>query len=315
MLYLTYNAGLWVDGLGSQYQKIIGIITIAMKYNLEYVHTKITIMDHIDSPEYLQKISDFFQIEYHYKSVNDYKYDEIFYEENPTDDIIKDYINKSKNSNILLKILKPHNIVFNNDTALLNKSMKILRTYLKMPELPYYNIPLNIKKIAIHIRRGDVDPIKYPDRFVPIDKYISIVNKFNELYPNNKIFIFTEITETNKNEFNVFNKYNNVKVLADIDVIESLAYMINADILVTCKSSFSYIPAIYNKNKVFYIDFWHKPLENWMNIDELLKERFKNTNNNYNYYNYNNNIILVLIFLIIIIIVLLFKRFLYKKYN
>jgi len=298
MLYLTYNAGVWVDGLGSQYQKIIGIITIAMKYNLEYVHTKITIMDHVDSPEYIQKISDFFQIEYHYKSVNEYKYDEIYEEENPTDDIIKTYVNKSINKNILLKILKPHNIVFNNDTALLNKSIKILRTYLKMPILPYYNIPKSIKKIAIHVRRGDVDPDKYPDRFVPIEKYIDIVNKFNEIYPNSKIFIITEINEKNKNEFDIFNKYNNLKILANIDIIESLGYMIKADILVSCKSSFSYIPAIYNENTVYYIDFWHKPLDNWRNIDELLIEKFENI------ININNiNIYLILIVLAIIIII------------
>ena len=40
MLYLTYDIHGMSDGLGSQYQKVIGIITIAMKYNLEYVHTK-----------------------------------------------------------------------------------------------------------------------------------------------------------------------------------------------------------------------------------------------------------------------------------
>ncbi len=308
MLYLTYNIGIWNDGLGSQYQKIIGIITIAMKYNLEYVHTKITDMGHIETPEYLQKISDFFQFEYHYKSVNDYKYDEILQEENPTDDIIKKYIDKSKNSKILLKIFKPHNIVFNNDTSLLNKSIKILRTYLKMPELPYYNnIPSDVKKIAIHVRRGDVDIKKYPDRFVSIEKYISIVDKFNQLYPNNKIFIITEINEQNKNEFDVFNKYNNVKILANIDTIESLGYMIKADILVACKSSFSYIPAIYNQNKVYYIDFWHKPLDNWININELLKEQFENIQYK------NNNIIIfgLIFFIIIIIIVLLFKRYIY----
>jgi hypothetical protein len=262
-------------------------------------------MDHINSTEYLQKISDFFQIEYHYKNVNYYNYDKIYEEENPTDDIIKKYIDISNNSKILLKILKPHNIIFNNDTSLLNKSIKILRTYLKIPDLPYYNIPNSIKKIAIHVRRGDVDPVNYPDRFVPIEKYIKIVNKFNKLYSNSKIFIITEIDEKNKDEFNVFNsqkEYNNVKILANIDVIESLGYMIKADILVTCKSSFSYIPAIYNQNIVYYIDFWHKPLDNWKNIDDLLIENFQNNRTSYNIYLY-------LIFMIlIIIIVYLFAR-------
>jgi hypothetical protein len=43
-----------------------------------------------------------------------------------------------------------------------------------------------------------------------------------------------------------------------------------ADILVIGKSSFSYVAGLYNTNTVYYFNFWHSPLNNWINVDELL---------------------------------------------
>ena len=40
MLYLTYNIDKQKDGMGAQYQRIIGIIGIAYYYNFIYFETK-----------------------------------------------------------------------------------------------------------------------------------------------------------------------------------------------------------------------------------------------------------------------------------
>ncbi len=312
MLYIANDITKNHDGLGAQYQKIVGVITIAMKYNLEYVYTKIEKMDHIEK-SYLQKIHDFFGIEKNYKHVNEYNYDNIYEENDPTDDIIKKYIDMSKNQINLLKINSPLNIVFNNDISLLDKSINTLRIYLKMPELPYYNnISSDIKKIAIHIRRGDVGENINSDRYISIEEYIKIIDKFNEMHSNCKIFILTEIDDKNKNEFDIItksNKYNNVKLLADIDTIESMGYMIKADILVVCKSSFSYLCGIYNKNIIYNFDFWHKPRFNWINVNKLLNtntiEKFTNTNTDYT--------ILFLIVLLLILLYIIYKFFIKSK--
>ena len=47
--------------------------------------------------------------------------------------------------------------------------------------------------------------------------------------------------------------------------------MVLAKILVTAKSSFSYCAAILNPNKIYYINFWHKSLNHWLNIEDLIK--------------------------------------------
>jgi hypothetical protein len=45
MIYLTYSKE--INGMGAQYQRIIGIICLAMKYDCQYIHTRITEMEHV----------------------------------------------------------------------------------------------------------------------------------------------------------------------------------------------------------------------------------------------------------------------------
>jgi len=42
---------------------------------------------------------------------------------------------------------------------------------------------------------------------------------------------------------------------------------INSDVLILSRSSFSYVPALYCKGLVIYSDFWHKPVEGWLDVD------------------------------------------------
>jgi len=55
----------------------------------------------------------------------------------------------------------------------------------------------------------------------------------------------------------------------DTDVFYTLHHLINADVLVIAKSSFSYLAGIYNQKTVMYFPFYHSPLKNWINIDNI----------------------------------------------
>ena len=46
--------------------------------------------------------------------------------------------------------------------------------------------------------------------------------------------------------------------------------MVVAEVLVTAKSSLSYSAALLNKNTIYYINFWHKPLNSWNIIDKYI---------------------------------------------
>lgn len=265
MLYFTYNTK--TDGLGGQYQRIIGIIALANKYNAEYVHTQITEMEHIPDKQYIQVIDDYFQIKNNWKSVDQYNYDTtIIMEEVDEKTIlyIKDECIK-KSINILIKIHLPRRIV-DNDPTMYTNTMNKLRSIKQTLLVPYFNSKK--QNIAIHIRRGDVTTTENAFRYTPIHYFKTIVENLIQTIPNNNICIFSEITNDNSDEFDVFKKYPSVNVIADADVITTMEHLIQADILVMCKSSFSYIAGLYNKNTVIYMDFWHPPMPNWNRINQ-----------------------------------------------
>ena len=276
MLYFTHLVGN-IDGLGAQYQRIISIISLAEKYGCEYVHTKIKEMGHLPDTGYLEKIEDYFQISNNFKSVNDIIYDEtielIF---DTSEKIIESYKIKAKDKNILICIVVCYNMIDGYHrkegelycgSSIYNLGMSKIQTIKKDIPVPEYNNNQN-KNIAIHIRRGDVTSIEeYPDRYISLDYYQLVINKLNVLYPNSNVFIFTEISPQDKPEFDKFQNRNpDVKILADIDILTTLEYMIKADVLVMAKSSFSFVAGLYNTNTVYYIRFGHLKLERWIHL-------------------------------------------------
>lgn len=261
MLYLTYNIDICKDGLGAQYQRVIGIIALANKYNCIYVHTPII---NIENTYNINEIENYFNINKYYCNVNDINYDKIIIVNDPYD--IDSY--KSDN-NILLKIFAPYNIL-DKYPEYYNYSIKFLQTIKSQSKKFIIKFNIETKKIAIHIRRGNVSKINNCSRYISIETYIKIIDALNKKYKNSIIYILTEITDDNYNEFNVLKKYKNIIVLANYNVIKTLDILISADVLIISKSSFSYLAGLYNPNTIYYFNFWHSKLTHWNNIDELL---------------------------------------------
>jgi hypothetical protein len=88
----------------------------------------------------------------------------------------------------------------------------------------------------------------------------------NIKYPNAVIHIFTQKSKDNDEISKIS---NNIKMYIDTDTFHTMHHLINANVLVMCKSSFSYIAALYNPNDIIYTPFWHPPLNHWLNIENL----------------------------------------------
>jgi hypothetical protein len=70
-----------------------------------------------------------------------------------------------------------------------------------------------------------------------------------------KIYIFSTVKAK---EFDEFAKYGEVHFCTDMDEYSSFLHLINADMIITSKSSFSYKPALLNKGiKICPRNFWH----------------------------------------------------------
>jgi len=263
MLYLTYQPR--EDGMGGQFQRVIGIMALAKKYNLTYVHTPIKEMEHLPSPHYLEQIENYFQIKDNYPPSNSIQYDEEYDMEIASEIVItnaKELVART-GKNVLIKIFLPQRIL-DRDPDCYQLVLPKIREMKQKWLLPYF-LP-NKTNIAIHIRRGDVNSNDHPTRFTPIEYYYRLVESFNEKFPDSNICIFSEENKENKDEFTIFSKKPQVRVLLNLDILTTFEHLVHADILVTSKSSFSYLAGLLNTNRVVYMDFWHSPLSHWSRL-------------------------------------------------
>ncbi|WP_289037004.1 hypothetical protein [uncultured Zobellia sp.] len=128
--------------------------------------------------------------------------------------------------------------------------------------------------IAIHVRRGDImtDP-NNPNlqmRYLANDYFEKVLTQVLEMVETEKpkhIYFFSQGAP---NDYPEFAKFDNLHWCLDMGAQESFLHMVYADVLITSKSSFSYKPALLNKNiKVCPKKFWHgyPNTKDWVMVD------------------------------------------------
>ena len=225
----------------------------------------------------------FFGISGAFPSVHSVSYGEVITARCPSEEALLSFIRiaESSGKNTLVRILFPYGIVEGWSSAkplsesfirehrlpMYDRAMTLLRPHLS-PAIPlsFDTTKLNI---SIHIRRGDVVHLKEEPRDKPLSFYVKIIETLRALYPQSKtIHVYTQLTDTNRNAFVEFATVPDIKLHADEDVFSSLYHMIHSDVLVTGCSSFSLVAGLYNTNRVFYVNYAHKALPRWTNIED-----------------------------------------------
>lgn len=159
----------------------------------------------------------------------------------------------------------------------------------------YRHIKVKYLNVGIHIRRGDILPgfCRGAERYLYNKYYIDLINLIKTMNNNCVINIYSE--KKSYESFEDFKLLNcNLYLDTKIDIVFS--ELINSDIFIMSRSSFSYVPAIYNKNILIYHPFWHGKFENWLDVtDENFEEQLKNSLHKYKNImeDMNNNIIFI----------------------
>eukprot|EP00538_Stauroneis_constricta_P000383 CAMPEP_0119572732 /NCGR_PEP_ID=MMETSP1352-20130426/44769_1 /TAXON_ID=265584 /ORGANISM="Stauroneis constricta, Strain CCMP1120" /LENGTH=927 /DNA_ID=CAMNT_0007622419 /DNA_START=21 /DNA_END=2808 /DNA_ORIENTATION=- len=141
--------------------------------------------------------------------------------------------------------------------------------------------------MAVHIRRGDVDPCNSLKRYLPNSHFLELIEQYKEKLPKTKngkqeaprIVIFSEsYSYENFDEFT----QRGYEVILDGDINRVWQTILGADVLIMSKSGFSIVPAMLSRAKtVVYTPFWHEPLEHWDVVDEGLHNRSMNETTQY----------------------------------
>jgi hypothetical protein len=136
--------------------------------------------------------------------------------------------------------------------------------------------------IAIHVRRGDIvigQENQNPNlllRWQGNDYFEKVLRTLiNEIKTNKSIAIYL-FSQGEVKDFPEFEQFANLHFCLDMNAQDSFLHMVNADLLITSKSSFSYKPALLSDGiKICPRDFWHgyPAAKNWVMVDD--KGRFK----------------------------------------
>lgn len=157
------------------------------------------------------------------------------------------------------------------------------------------NNPNNEFKIVVHVRRGDVNPCRYPERYLPNDHYMRLIQEYwpseEQLFSFNhtnwsedemltltsrktvRVIIYSE--SESYESFDVFFKNNYTVLLDTSDLSEIWNEIIDSDIFIMSRSSFSHVPAILNmKGRIIFTPFWEQPLlDDWVVVSpELMNQ-------------------------------------------
>lgn len=116
--------------------------------------------------------------------------------------------------------------------------------------------------IAIHVRRGDIlsdpDNANLQMRFISADYFQNVLDQTLEIIKSNKPMHIYFFSQGIVDDFAEFSNYPNLHWCLDMTAKDSFLHMVYADVLITSKSSFSYKPALLNKNiKIVPENFWH----------------------------------------------------------
>ena len=128
-----------------------------------------------------------------------------------------------------------------------------------------------IISVAVHLRRGDVTPVHRP-RFTANAAVLETTRRVTALLEKHgQEHAVSLHSEGVPGDFAEFGD-SGVALFVNGDAIWTMRQLIEADVLIMSKSSFSYAAALISDGLKLYEPFWHSPLTGWITRNQ--KGRF-----------------------------------------
>jgi len=121
--------------------------------------------------------------------------------------------------------------------------------------------------MVIHMRRGDVHPCdKYTySRYLPNSHYLSLIEKYRT--KDHKRVILHSEQNSYLEPWSDFDEIDGIELKLDTNPMETWRDILNADVYIMSKSSFSLVPALFSTaSKIIYTPFWHEGHPNWIRV-------------------------------------------------
>ena len=158
---------------------------------------------------------------------------------------------------------RPHIVTMNNMHIYCDRDPEIYRRVMARPDTTS-TAKARALKIAAHVRRGDVSMQRVSHRFTSNEIVVSTLTRvIAEVEKSGRACEVTVYSNGDPREFSEFSVFGcRVDVTSGaLDVFDQLR---SADVLLTAKSTFSYVAALYTNGVVLYEPFARRPLPSWI---------------------------------------------------
>jgi hypothetical protein len=248
------------EGFGSQYQRIVYTILYADFLNKEFVYSKpnLNIVYDDEECEYIENIMN---ISKFFKSVDEIDQSNLeICDFNTARNVIEsniDYYAKSDTMKKIIYMFKENKKIDIFDNTCNNVCIHIRRPSLhKNIDLPaHHNFDVKNNNLQTIV---NISP-----RFTLDDYYLSIISTIRNSYTSKKN-IFHIVSEGSIENFKNFIS-DDIIFHLNKDLNETMVLMATSDMFVMSNSSFSYIGALLNENKIIYKEgFWCPKVSHWL---------------------------------------------------
>jgi len=236
------------DGFGSQFQSIIAAVVYAELNNKQYVYTPFAKMGHNydNDPEFIESKERFINF------INNFELNKTQY---------------NANAAIHYKLFFDQNVERCAQSCALQKIKQIFRANKNIDTVFHDTEHIHI---AIHMRRPNQHDDRIDGADTPNSTFLAIIDQLRSRYRMQKPQ-FHLYSQGTIESFALF-QAPDIMLHINESIEDTFLGMVLADVLVTGRSSFSYVAGLLSEGTVYYIPFWHTPLPHWISVKTLLKK-------------------------------------------
>lgn len=244
------------DGAGAQAHGRMSVIAFSRVFRLPYVHTPFECVEHTRSAEYVRRWEELFAFNRFQESTEQCCW--------PSVDLAR-YVNSPDlwSKNTLVECLYMHPYMDRNPDVYRLIKFKLMEFYSGRSGSRLHNTV----RVAVHIRRGDVNDSVLADRYTKDSNILGVIASIKQsCIMLNSTPVVSVYSQGAAESFDIFRR-DGCELHIGADEIWTFNQLVQADVLIMAKSSFSYAAALLSKGAVIYEPFWHKPLRSWVSID------------------------------------------------
>ncbi|BAS59556.1 hypothetical protein NIES2135_09160 [Leptolyngbya boryana NIES-2135] len=264
------------DGAGAQIQAVLSTLLYAHEFGLQYVHTPFQELAHNDEndPNFAQQWEDFVNLGFDEPSV---------YQLDLTN--FKTVSVRSNLDKIDLSVAEPKTLFV--VTHCHQFADRYPHRYSKLLKRFQYKYQQSLHpkvtefdptqfNIALHVRRGDVNQTTNCERYTTNQTLKALIENISDLLaPFN---VKTQFHLYSQGQIEDFPDLDHIVFHLNEPAMKTFHHLVQADVLLMAKSSFSYSAALFSQGIKLYSPFWHRPLRDWITVQpdgEFDSKQFK----------------------------------------